>query len=320
MRGGDAPTRQADLELALASARAAGQAVMAWFRTDAEVRHKSPDQPVTDADLRADAILRDRILGARPDDGWLSEETEDDPARLDRRRVWIIDPIDGTRSFIAGYREFAISVGLVEDGRAALGVVYNPATEDVLWATRGGGARRVRRWDGDPAPAPDAVSRLRVPAPGPGERPAIVASRSELKRGEFDAFGSEWIIRPLGSTAYKLAAVAAGVGHGFLSRGPKSEWDVVAGALIVEEAGGVVTDLRGDPLVYNRPDPRVHGILACAPSLHATLLRRARREPAPRLEGEGRESRESRESRDGPAGDAGPGSDLRDQETTTCGT
>lgn len=273
------PTIRADLELALSATREAGQAVMGWFRTDAEVRHKSPDQPVTDADLRADAILWERLRGARPDYGWLSEESADHPDRLDRRRVWIVDPIDGTRSFIAGYREFAVSVALVEEGRPVVGVLYNPATEDVLWATRGGGAFRVRQWAGGVA---GAVS-LRLADPEPGERPAILASRSELAGGEFEVFATAWLIRPLGSTAWKLAGVAAGLGHGYLSRGPKSEWDVAAGALVVEEAGGVVTDLRGERPVYNRRDPYVHGILASTPALHHALLERALGDPAPRL-------------------------------------
>lgn len=260
--------RRQDLELALEAAREAGRLVMETFRTDAEVRHKSPDQPVTDADLRADALLARRLLADRPGYGWLSEETVDRPDRLRRRRVWVVDPIDGTRSFIAGYAEFGISIALVEDGEPVVGVIHNPARDEMFWATGGGGAFLG---SGD-APA----VRLRVEEPSEETRPALLASRSEIRRGELDDFEGGHEIRELGSTAYKMAGVAAGRGHAFLSRGPKSEWDVAAGVLIVAEAGGRATDLAGRAVVFNRPDTGVDGILAAAPRLHAALLRRVR--------------------------------------------
>ncbi len=272
-------TLTAELELALAATRAAGEAVMPWFRANPEVRHKTPDQPVTAADLEADAILRERLSSARPGYGWLSEESVDRPDRLERSRVWIVDPIDGTRSFIAGYREFAVSVALVEDGEAVVGVVYNPAREEVYWATRGGGAFRARHWHG----GSEAGEALRMADPLEGRTPALLASRSEIAAGEFESFEGEWHIRPWGSAAYKLAGVAAGAGDGFISRGPKSEWDVAAGSLIVAEAGGRVTDLLGRPPRYNRSDPYVHGIVAAAPVLHGRLMSAAEGLPAPRL-------------------------------------
>ena len=262
----------ADLALALAAARAAGEATMEWFRTDLEVRAKGPDQPVTEADLRADEILAERLRGARPGYGWLSEESADDPARLERDRVWIIDPIDGTRSFIRGYREFTVSVGLAEAGEPVVGVIYNPATEDAFWATRGGGAFRTRRWDGTAPPAGEVRERMRVVEPASGEPPALLASRSEIARGEMERFSHSCDIRPMGSTAYKMAGVAAGMGHGFVSGGPKSEWDVVAGALILEEAGGVVTDGAGRPLRFNQAQTGLKGLVAAGPALHRELL------------------------------------------------
>ena len=259
--------RAADLALALDAAREAGALVMETFRTVTEVRHKSPDQPVTEADLRADALLAERLLAHRPEYGWLSEETVDRPDRLSRRRVWIVDPIDGTRSFIAGYAEFAVSVGLVEDGVPVLGVIHNPARDEMFWAEREAGAY-LRVGPGDDA-------RLRVAAPVAGDAPSFVASRSEVGRGEFETFEGHEILE-LGSTAYKMAAVAAGRGDAFLSRGPKSEWDVAAGVVIVEEAGGVVTDVEGRALAFNRPDPHVNGILVAQPAVHEALLRRMR--------------------------------------------
>ncbi len=257
----------ADLALALAAATEAGEAVMESFRSPGEVRMKGPGQPVTDADLRADRLLGERLRGERPEYGWLSEESEADPDRSRKPRVWVVDPIDGTRSFIAGYREFAVSVGLVEDGRVVIGVVYNPAQRDLFWAVADAGAWRARPWTGAWQGEP-----LRVRDPDPGRTPTLLVSRSELRRGEFEPFAGEWRLRQVGSTAYKLMGVAAGFGDAFLSRGPKSEWDVAGGALVVEEAGGVVTDIRGRRLGFNQPRPEHEGIVASTPGLHRRLV------------------------------------------------
>jgi myo-inositol-1(or 4)-monophosphatase len=249
------PNLHADLELALRAARSAGAAVMRAFRREQEVRYKGPDQPVTDADLRADRLLRELLQGERPEYGWLSEETADSPERLDRGRVWVVDPIDGTRSFVEGEPEFSISVGLAEEGRAVLGVVYNPASGELYHALSGGGAFR----NGAPvpaAPAADAARRL------------LLASRTELGRGELDAFRQEWSFRPMGSTAYKMVKVADGTGDLFVSRGPKGEWDVCGAEVVVREAGGRVTDTRGEELIYNRPHPRVRGVIVSRGAHH----------------------------------------------------
>ncbi len=300
-----------DVALAAAAAVAAGRAVMRSFGRELEVHHKGPDQPLTAADLEADRILRGRLLGGRPDYGWLSEETRDDPERRRRARVWIVDPIDGTRSFIAGRREFGISVGLAENGVAVLGVVLNPATGELYAAWRGGGAWKLENaladTDGegergsggvgdDPGRplAPGAVVSHSPPLPlsavaawtpihvreTAAERPVILASRSEIRDQEFEPFAG-WELYPLGSTTYKLARLAEGAADVFLSRGPKSEWDVCAGDLLVREAGGSATDLRGERFRYNRPDPRVYGVVAAPPALHARVLRRVAALPPP---------------------------------------
>jgi myo-inositol-1(or 4)-monophosphatase len=122
------------------AARAAGVEVMKWFRTDLEVILKSPDQPVTKADLASDAILKRMLLDSRPEYGWLSEETADTADRLSREYVWMVDPIDGTRSFIAGRPEFTISIGLAQNGVPVLGVVFNPSTDELYTASAGAGA------------------------------------------------------------------------------------------------------------------------------------------------------------------------------------
>src|SRR5688572_19276644 len=266
--------RAADLELARRAARAAGEIALHYFGTDLVVQHKSPDQPLTAADLEVDARLREVLLGARPEDGWLSEETADGPDRLRRRRVWIVDPIDGTRSFIAGRPEFAISIGLAEDGAAVVGVVYNPARDELFWAIRGAGAY-VQEGSG-------AAERLAVSERQPGQPAVMLASRSEIAAGGFDPFHDGWSIEPLGSTAYKLALIAWGRGEIFLSRGPKSEWDVCGGVLLVQEAGGRVTDVDGREPRFNRALPCMHGLVATNGVLHDTLLQWTHALPPPR--------------------------------------
>jgi myo-inositol-1(or 4)-monophosphatase len=267
MRDGDAALA-ADLDLAIAAARRAGAAVMRHFGRELAVTYKSPGQPLTDADLEADALLHEDLIGGRPSYGWLSEETADSTDRLARRRVWIVDPIDGTRSFIARRPEFSLSIGLVDNGVPVAGVVFNPARDELFHAVRGGGAF-VALGGGRAEP-------LRVSARGVGGRATLLASRSEVAAGEFDDLRAAWDIQPVGSTAYKLARVAAGRGGAFLSRGPKSEWDVCAGILLVSEAGGLATDARGRLRDFNAVDPYVHGILAANAALHRALQGRIR--------------------------------------------
>ncbi len=237
--------------------RAAGRAIEAVRAEGFEVARKGDDSPVTRADRAADALLRDalpRVVRA----AWLSEETVDDGARLGDRRAWIVDPLDGTKEFVEGVPQYSVSVGLVDEDGPLLGVVLNPPTGDVVAGVRGLGCSR----NGAPV-------RVR-------EGRALGASRSEMKRGEFEPFAADWDLRPIGSIAWKLALVAAGEVAATISRGPKHEWDVCGGALLVAEAGGRVADASGEPLPFNRPRPKVRGILAGAPAAFARLLDGAR--------------------------------------------
>jgi myo-inositol-1(or 4)-monophosphatase len=250
----------ADLELVLRAVRAAGDAVLPAFRAGLEVRFKEPGQPVTDADLEADRILHEVLLGGRPEYGWLSEETSDTPERLAKERLWVVDPIDGTNSFVKGYPEFAISVALVDRGRAVVGVVLNPATDELYHAAIGGGAFLNG--------APIRVSTTDEAA---GVR-TLAASRGEMRRGEVDHFAAPWRVSPLGSTAYNMAKVADGSVDVYVSAGPKKEWDVAGAAVVVTEAGGRVTRPGGAELRYNQPDPAWRGIVATNGVLHEAVL------------------------------------------------
>ncbi len=218
---------------------------------------KHDSSPVTRADRESDSLLKRELRELEPV-GWLSEETSDSQERLGEDRLWVVDPLDGTKEFMKGWPEYSVAVALVEKGDPLLGVVHNPATGDVFSAARGLGAFRNGRG-------------IRVRE---GDR--LLASRSEVRRGEFEPFGEAWDVQPVGSIQYKLALVAAGEAAVTFSRGPKHEWDVCAGALIVAEAGGLATDLFGDRLRFNQPFPKVKGILAGASGAYA----RARNEIA----------------------------------------
>jgi myo-inositol-1(or 4)-monophosphatase len=211
-------------------------------------------------DLEANRILHEVLLGGRPEYGWLSEETKDTLERLAKERLWVVDPIDGTNSFVEGYPEFAISVALVDRGRAVVGVVLNPATAEMFHAVAGGGAFL----NGEPirVSAADDTAEVR----------RIAASRWEMARGELDHFTAPWEVSPLGSTAYKMAKVADGSVDVFISAGPKNEWDVAGAAVIVTEAGGRVTGPTGAELRYNQPNPAWRGVVATNGVLHDAVL------------------------------------------------
>jgi len=188
---------------------------------------KVGDDPITEADRTANRILRQALN--RDGEGWLSEESFDDSARLENERVWVVDPLDGTREFVAGIPEWCISVGYVENGKAV--------------AVRPSNCRGLS----------EAV---------------VLASRSEVKRGEWDCFRqAPFVTRPMGSVAYKLALVAAGLADATWTLAPKSEWDIAAGVALVECAGGFARKIDNSLIRFNQKSTRLPGLLACGPYL-----------------------------------------------------
>ncbi len=237
----------------------ASRAVFARFTPGAiETEYKIGHDPVTEADRALDAVLRQELL--RDGEGWLSEESVDDPIRLQRSRVWVVDPLDGTREFVKGIPEFCVSIGFVENGRPVAGGIYNPATDEVFLGSVESGVT----YNGQPA----QPSRRRTL-----DGALILASRSEVKRGEWKPFeNAGFEIRPMGSVAYKLALVSAGLADVTFTLTPKNEWDVVAGAALVQSAGGFVSTLEKTDLTANRRDPLLSGLLASGPFLKEKLL------------------------------------------------
>lgn len=237
------------LDLLIAAVREAGEAIAAMRREGVTVSLKENQDVLTQADLLANQILKSRLQHAFPDDGWLSEESVDDAARLACRRVWVVDPIDGTREYIAGIPEYAVSAALVEDGVPLLACVFNPETNELFSAARGAGTQL----NGKPVQCKQYRSQPLT----------LLASRSEFKRGEWDRF-QHHDVKVIGSIAYKLALVAAGLADATFSLGPKSEWDIAAGVLLVNEARGTATDKASQPFIFNQQHILVNGIIAAS--------------------------------------------------------
>ncbi len=237
----------------------ASRAVFARFTPGAiETEYKVGHDPVTEADRALDAVLRKELL--RESEGWLSEESVDDPIRLQRSRVWVVDPLDGTREFVKGIPEFCVSIGFVEDGRPVAGGIFNPATDETFLGSIDSGVT----YNGKPS-QPSQRKNL--------DGALVLASRSEVKRGEWKAFENSALnIRPMGSVAYKLALVSAGLADVTFTLTPKNEWDVVAGAALVLSAGGFVSTLEKTDLTANSRDPLLSGLLACGPFLKVPVL------------------------------------------------
>lgn len=250
-----------DLALLTEAALAAGEIARRYWRRSPQVWDKPGEGPVTEADIAVNAMLEARLRGARPDYGWLSEESPDNLARQSAQRVFIIDPIDGTRAFIAGEDTFAHSLAVAEGGRVVAGVVYLPVLDRLYTATAFGPALR----DGQPIAASTragiegATLLTTHPNLAPEHWPGGVP---DLKRS-FRA-----------SLAYRLCLVAEGRHDGMLTLRDAWEWDIAAGGLIAARAGAVVTDRHGAAIGFNASRPLAPGVLAAAPGLHAALMAR----------------------------------------------
>jgi myo-inositol-1(or 4)-monophosphatase len=247
---------EAALTLALEVARRYTPGAVEWE----EKSSSGGWDPVTEADQAIDELLREHL--PRPDEGWLSEETRDDPSRLRKRRVWVVDPLDGTREFVQGIPEWCVSVGLVEEGRAVAGGIVNPATGELVLGAEGEGVTL----NGEPAGSGRSAGL---------EGAVVLASRSEVKRGEWERFGeAPFQVRPCGSVAYKLALVAAGLADATWTLVPKNEWDVAAGAALVLASDASVVHADGLRPSFNQADTLLPNFLAGEPDLLAEFRSR----------------------------------------------
>ena len=254
----------ADLQRIEEALKQANAVLRRFTPGEVEARRKIGDDPVTEADTSLDALLRELL--PRDGEGWLSEETEDDLSRLARRRVWVVDPLDGTREFVTGIPEWCVSIGLVVDGEPVAGGICNPATGETIVGARGLGVTLNGR--------PVRVSSRETLA---GAR--VLASRSEVRRGEWQGYREDLFeIRPTGSVAYKLALVAAGVVDATWTLTPKHEWDVAAGVALVLAAGGAALAGSREELRFNREQPKLSRLIAAnaglIPEIETEIARR----------------------------------------------
>ncbi len=229
------------LEHSIDAAKIAGETIMKFYKTQLNVREKSPNNPVTKADIAANDKIKDLLTSRYPKFGWLSEETKDSLDRLNKEYVWIIDPIDGTKEFIEGIPNFSISIGLVKNEIPIVGVLYNPATKELFYAQKNKGAFYNN-------------NLVKCSKKNDIRNINIVVSRSEMNAGLWDKYSSTTKYKiEIGSVAYKLGLISASKYDFFATLKPKNEWDICAGHIILEESGGVLKNIENfKSPIYNQ--------------------------------------------------------------------
>ncbi len=250
-----APDVSQDLRLLEETAREAGRIALKYYGGDYKRWSKDGGSPVTEADIAVNKFLCERLTEARPDYGWLSEESADDRARLGKSHVFVIDPIDGTIAFVKNRPHFTICAAVVSEGRPCCGVVYNPASDELYAARAGCGATRNG-------------AAIHVGVRDSLQDAAMLGSRAELTQAPWPPMH----VQTRNSVAYRLVLVADGSADASVSLSCKRDWDLAAADIILTEAGGKLTDARGAALIYNRPDTLQHSLAAANPQLHGKII------------------------------------------------
>lgn len=249
-----------ELSLLVEAIRKAGVKVNELVRDGFEIHRKLDHSPVTTVDHEVNRILHEMQRREFPRDGWLSEESPDDPARLTHARVWIVDPIDGTKALVNRVPEYCISAALVERGAPVVAAILNPSTDELFTAVRGGGL---------------FLNDIPVTHSLPHAfDPVIMVNAWELRIDRWSTLAETVQCRPMYSIANALAMVAAGRSQAALTIEPENEWDLAAGVLLIEEGGGTISDAAGKPFVFNQPIPMFRGVIAVAATAEKDLRAR----------------------------------------------
>lgn len=257
--------RSADLALLRDAALEAGQLAMQYFCRAFKSWDKEPDHPVTEADIAVNTLLMEKLRSARPDYGWLSEETSDTPERLTCERVFVVDPIDGTRAFMKGEPHFCIALAILEGDQPVVAVIYAPVHKELFEAVKGGGAKL----NGMP---------ISTSAKAEVKDGRLIAEPTLFQRSDWPVTWPDLVhpeLKP-NSTAYRMALVADGRWDGVMVLWNKWDWDVAAATLIVQEAGGEVSCHTGAPYVFNQKVAAQQSLIAAGPVLHGLLIERCR--------------------------------------------
>ena len=244
-----------DLTILEDAVRAGGDIARKFYGGDYKRWNKDGGSPVTEADLAVNKYLCETLTAARPDYGWLSEESADDPARLARSRVFVVDPIDGTVAFLKNRPHFTICAAMVENGKPVCGAIYNPISDELYAARLGGGARRNGKTIH--VGSRDAIAEC-----------AMLGDRTQLTCAPWPAMH----VQNRNSVAYRLMLVADGSADASVSLSAKRDWDLAAADIILSEAGGLLTDAGGKRLTYNRPSTLQSSLVAANPALHAEII------------------------------------------------
>ena len=250
-----------DLELIAAAARTAGERAQALRRAGLTTVTKADGTPVSNGDLAVDKLLREMLGAARPDYGWLSEETADDPARLERKRLFVVDPIDGTRAYVKDKPWWVVSIGVVEDGRPIAGAIFAPDIDEAYDAVEGQGARL----NGQP---------IQPTSRGDLECSTMLADAPMFRHPAWREPWPEMTIASRNAVALRMCLVASGQFDATLALSHKSEWDIAAGDLIAREAGCLVTNHKGLGFTFNQVIPRMRSLICAGPALHRLILDR----------------------------------------------
>jgi myo-inositol-1(or 4)-monophosphatase len=256
-----------DLALIADVAREAGRLSLEWLDRGARAWDKSPNNPVTEADIACNDLISGRLRKARPAYGWLSEETKDNPSDRSQDRVFVIDPIDGTKAFVKGETGFCVSIAIVEDGQPIAGAVYNPNFDELLTARRGGGAYL----NGEPV---RATSCAHIGC-------TMIGQQEVFGRTNAPYWPDMKLIDAVpNAMAWRLSLVAAGHWDATVALNDKSDWDLAAAVLLVREAGGIATDRRGGEFVFNGSSVIQKGAIAAGAGLHRLIMERLHNHPA----------------------------------------
>ncbi len=238
-----------DLDRILRALQAGGKIYRSRSMESIRVDRKNGGDPVTDAEREVNQLLFEMLV--QSGEGWLSEESADNADRLTRSRVWLVDPLDGTKEYVSGIPEWCISIALMEEGRLVAAGVLNPCTDEMVYGSADSGV----------VASAGSAKALDCESPGVSE-PLVLGSRSEVKRGEWERFrAAKFRMQPMGSVAYKLALVAAGKADATWTLVPKHEWDVAAGVALVLFSEGLVLRLDGRPPTFNQRDPIFAGLI-----------------------------------------------------------